>query len=172
VNNQQSTIKNGQVEISIVSPHQFFQEHQVEFLPDWDLAVVSVILLLQRSPIALTEFTTEVAQTKDCLRANFIRFGCQLIFALQDLGYRSDLFDPRHGCPLLSRQGNLTFDDNAAVEALLHYPVSNYQNCSLIEHPTWGNKVYPGTVVTQANHQIVESVVPRTQLSLNQLRST
>ncbi len=164
MNDRQLIINNGQVEVYLASPHQFFKKHQAEFLPDWDVAVVSIILLLQRSPITLKEFTAEVAIAKDRLRANFIRFGCELIFILQDRGYRSDLFDPRHGYPLLSRQGNLTFDDNAAVGALLHYPISNYKNCSLIEHPSWGNNIYPGTIVTQANYQIVQSIVCQTQL--------
>lgn len=158
--------QNDQIEISIAAPHQFFQKHQQELLPDWDLAVVSIILFLQRSRIELTEFELKVDREKDRLRANFIRFGCSLILKLEDRGYKSDLFDPRNGYPFLSHQGKLTLDDNAIVRALLHYPVSSYQKCSLIEHPTWGNNIYPGTIVTRANQDLVESVVNENSIEL------
>ena len=171
INNLQLTANDERVEVYIASPHQFLKEHQQELLPDWKVEVVSAILFLQRSQISLRECSAEVAQEKDCLRANFIRYGCQIVFALQDLGYRSDLFDPRYGYPLLSRQGNITFDDNAAVKALLHYSVSSYKNCSLIEHPNWGNNIYPGTIVTQAKHHIVERVVAKTPQLLDRLKT-
>ena len=163
-------MNNKQIEVWIASPHQFFREHQLELLPDWDVAVVAIILLLQRSQISLQEFNAEVIQEKDRLRASFIRFGCDLIFQLKDLGYQSDLFDPRDGYPLLSHQGKLTVDDNAIVNSLLHYSVSSYKKCSLIEHPTWGHNVYPGTIVTRANQDTVEAVLSRNSIKLDKVK--
>ena len=161
---------NQKIEVYIGFPHQFLREHQQELLPDWDLAVVSIILFLQRSQIPLTESNLEVAREKDRLRANLIRFGCNLIFELEDRGYQSDLFDPRNGYPLLSRQGKSTFDDNAIVKTLLHYPVSGYKKCSLIEHPTWGYNIYPGTIVTRADQDLVELVVDENLVKLGKAK--
>ncbi len=145
-----------EVQIHLAFPHKFFQEHQQQLLPDWNDRVTFLILYLQRSRFSLAEVSPKTIQEKDRLRAKFIRFGSNLIFALQDLGYKSDLFDPRTGYPWLTRQGKLTFDDNAAVEALLHYPLKSYKNCSLLYHPSWGNNVYPGIIVTRATQAIVE----------------
>lgn len=144
------------VDLCVASPHQFALEHQQQFLPGWSTPLSYLILVLQQSSISLKESTIEVAAEKERLRAEFIRFGCNLIFTLQDRGYNSDLFDPRTGYPLLAPQG-MTWDDNAAVKALLNYPVVNYQQCSLISHPIWEHHVYPSTIATTAPQVLVES---------------
>ena len=153
------------VEVYLASPHQFLLNNQQQLLPDWDIPVNFLIIVLQKSAIALNELSQEVFLEKDRLRTKFIRFGSNLIFALQKHGYKSDLFDPRSGYPLLSRQGELTFDDNAAVKASLNYRVISYQNCSLLDHPTWGNNVYPSTIVTSANLNTVELLLDQKQIN-------
>jgi hypothetical protein len=144
-----NTSSGKEVEIFVVSPHQFAMEHQRQLLPGWDNSLSFLILVLQQSSISLKDLNREVTGEKEGLRAEFIRFGCNLIFALQDEGYSSDLFDPRTGFPLLAPQ-NMTWDDNAAVKALLKYPLVSYQQCSLITHPIWGHHVYPATIATTA----------------------
>ncbi|NJK55728.1 MAG: methylmalonic aciduria and homocystinuria type D protein [Pleurocapsa sp. SU_5_0] len=145
-----------EVDVCVASPHQFAIEHQQQFLPAWSTPLSYLILVLQQSSISLKESTIEVAAEKERLRAEFISFGCSLIFALQDRGYSSDLFDPRTGYPLLASQ-DMTWDDNAAVKALLNYPVVNYQQCSLITHPIWQDHVYPSTIATTAPQVLVAS---------------
>ncbi len=156
-----TTQSNKEVQVSIASPSQFILEHQQQLLPDWDTPIDRVVLLLQQSNISLREFNTEVIQEKDRLRANFLRWGTSLIFALRDRGYNSDLFDPRDGYPLLAQKGECPLDDNATVKALLNYPVESYEGCSLIAHPTWGDKVYPATIVTSAPQDIVEALIEK-----------
>ena len=147
---------NQNVDVCVISPHEFLTKHQQQLLPDWKTEVSYLILVLQQSSISLKTSTPQVAKTKNRLRAEFIRFGCTLIFALQDLGYESDLFDPRTGYPLFAKPG-MAFDDNAAVKALLDYPVVTQAQCSLITHPVWGHNVYPGTMATTANLEQIES---------------
>jgi Methylmalonic aciduria and homocystinuria type D protein len=155
--NTKISIKLGiDVEVYLASPHQFFVEHQQQLLPNWNAPATLLILCLQRSPISLKAPTNEVAQAKDCLRARFIRWGFSLILSLQEQGYKSELFDPRTGYPLLAQLGELTLDDNAVVKALLDYPITAYQNCTLINHPIWGERVYPSTIVTSAPQDIIE----------------
>ncbi len=144
------------VDVCVASPHQFALEHQQQFLPSWSTPLSYLILVLQQSSISLKESTLEVAAEKERLRAEFIRFGCSLLFTLQNQGYNSDLFDPRTGYPLLASQ-DMTWDDNAAVKAVLNYPVVNYQQCSLITHPIWEHHVYPSTIATTAPQVLVES---------------
>ena len=112
------TLSNKNVDVCIISPHEFFTNHQEQLLPDWQTRVRYLILVLQQSSLSLKKSTTQVGSEKNRLRAEFIRFGCNLIFALQDLGSPSDLFDPRTGYPLIGNPG-MAFDDNAAVGALL-----------------------------------------------------
>jgi hypothetical protein len=151
-----NTSSGKEVDVCVASPHQFAIEHQKQLLAGWETPISYLILVLQQSSISLKESTFEVAAEKDRLRVEFIRFGCSLIFALQDRGYSSDLFDPRTGYPLLAPQG-MTWDDNAVVKALLNYPVVNYQQCSLITHPIWEHHVYPATIATSAPQALIES---------------
>ncbi len=149
-----------ELQVCIAPPHQFALIQQQHLLPDWNIPLSYLILLLQQSSVSLQESTLKVAQEKNSLRANLIRFGCSLIFSLQDHQYQSDLFDPRTGYPLLASPG-MTWDDNAAVGALLNYPVINYHQCSLLTHPVWQNNVYPGTIVTSAPFDIVKLCTQR-----------
>lgn len=146
-----------EVEVCIASPSQFILQHQSELLPGWQTPI-ELVLFLQESNISFKGSSQEIVAEKDRLRANFLRFGANLIFALQDRGYQSDLFDPRTGYPWLSQQGKMTLDDNAVVKALLYYPAINYNNCSLLNHPTWGDRIYPATIVTLASQNIVEPI--------------
>ena len=150
-----------EVQVTIAKPSQFILGHQQDLLPNWDASVEQVILFLQRSSISFKKSNHQTILEKDRLRKNFLRWGTSLIFALEDLGYESDLFDPRNGYPLLAQPGKLSLDDNATVQAILHYPVSTYNNCSLIEHPAWGNHVYPSTVVTTASKTTVEALIEK-----------
>ena len=156
-----TTQSNKEVQVSIAPPSQFIFERQQQLLPNWNTPINRIILMLQQSDISLKELSNEVIQEKDRLREDFLRWGTSLIFALGDRGYKSDLFDPRNGYPLLAQQGQFPLDDNATVKALLNYPLESHKGCSLISHPTWGYKVYPSTIVTSAPQEIVEALVKK-----------
>lgn len=150
-----STLSGTEIQISVAPPHQFALDYQRQLLPNWNVPISHLILILQQASLSLKETTTEVSQEKNHLRSSFIRFGCDLIFALQDRQYQSDLFDPRTGYPLLDSP-DLSWDDNAAVQAVLGFPVLNYNHCSLLTHPVWNHQVYPSTVATSAPQNIIE----------------
>ena len=149
------TPSNTEVEVCFASPSQFILQHQSELLPGWQTSIDLIVLFLQESNLSFKGSSREIIAEKDRLRANFLRFGTSLIFTLQDRGYQSDLFDPRTGYPWLTQPG-ITLDDNAVVKALLDYPAINYKNCSLLNHPLWGDRIYPATIVTAAPRNIVE----------------
>ena len=154
-----STQSGKEIQVCIAVPHKFIVDRQQQLLPDWNVAISYLILILQQS-VSLEENSEVVAKEKDRLRAKFISAGCSLILELEDRGYRSDLFDPRTGYPLLTRSG-LALDDNAVVKAILNYPVTSSGQCCLITHPVWGNNVYPSTIATSAPMSaIVASLSP------------
>ncbi|MCC0178648.1 methylmalonic aciduria and homocystinuria type D protein [Waterburya agarophytonicola K14] len=155
-----------EIQVCITAPSQFVLEYQQFLLPDWEISITHLVLILQESHISLKEFNHRVVTEKDRLRANFLRFGWELIFTLQDQGYQSDLFDPRTGYPLLGQKGKFTLDDNATVKALLNYPVIEYNNCSLLEHPTWGDRVYPSTVATTAPEDLIQDSANKISIAL------
>jgi hypothetical protein len=161
-----NTSSGKEIDLCVASPHQFAIEHQQQLLTGWETSLSYLILVLQKSSISLKESTVEVATEKNRLRVEFIRFGSSLIFALQDRGYKSDLFDPRTGYPLLASK-NMTWDDNAVVKALLDYPVVNYQQCSLITHPIWEHHVYPSTIATTAPQALIESSLKKAIVTQN-----
>ena len=149
-----------EIQIAIAVPHQYVLDRQQQLLPDWNVAISYLILILQQSVVSLEEKSDRVAREKDRLRAKFISAGSSLILKLQNRGYQSDLFDPRTGCPFFTRSG-LALDDNAVIKAILNYPVTSSGQCCLITHPVWGNNVYPSTIATSAPLKaIVASLSP------------
>jgi hypothetical protein len=161
-----NTSSGQEVDVCVASTHQFAIDHQQQLLPGWEIPLSCLILVLQQSSISLKDSSSEVTVEKDRLRAELIRFGCNLIFALRDQGYSSDLFDPRTGYPLLAHQG-MIWDDNAVVKALLNYPVIDHQQCSLITHPIWQHHVYPGTIATTAPQALVKSCLEQAIVTQN-----
>ena len=143
------TSSDREVQIAIASPHQYVRDSQQQLLPDWNVAINYLILILQQSVVSLESQSDLVKKEKDRLRTKFISAGCSLILELQNRGYQSDLFDPRTGHPFFTRSG-LAFDDNAVVKAILNYSITSSGQCSLITHPVWGNNVYPSTIATSA----------------------
>ncbi|MGV2828887.1 methylmalonic aciduria and homocystinuria type D protein [Myxosarcina sp. GI1(2024)] len=154
------------VEIYLRRPSQFIIDNQKQLLPTWDRPVGQVILVLQQSRLSLERSDEAVAQEKDRLRERFFRFGCSLVFLLRDRNLLSDLFDPRNGYPLISRQGDVTLNDTAAIEALLGFEVTDCGDCALITHPYWGSGVYPATIVTIASFPAIESILNEVIASL------
>ncbi|MEM8717905.1 MAG: methylmalonic aciduria and homocystinuria type D protein [Cyanobacteria bacterium P01_G01_bin.39] len=160
------TTSGTEIEICIAPPHQFAVRWQKELLPGWNDPLNHIIIILQKSSVSLAETTDKVAFEKNRLRAKFIRLGCGLIFTLQDQNYVGDLIDPRTGLPLLTNPG-WVWDDNAVVQALLNYPVSSYQNCTLLTHPVWNHHVYPGTIVASAPQKVIEPSLSRIMANYN-----
>ncbi len=148
-----------EIQIYLDRPSQFLLDNQRQLLPTWNQPITYGILILQKSRLSLTDKTPEVAQEKNYLREQFLRFGSDVIWQLRDRGCLGDLFDPRSGFPIISSQGSLTLNDNALVNALLGFELTPYQNCSLLIHPQWQTSVYPSTIVSGTSRTILESIL-------------
>ena len=150
---------NGQeVQISVHRPSLFMVQNLERVIPDWNLPVLWVAVVLQQARYQLAESTPHVEREKERLREKFMRFGFDVAFNLRDRGFLSDLIDPRTGYPLLSRPGEIRHDDTAVVKALLGFPVTT-NLCSVLTHPYWGTAVYPSTLFASASPRIIKSVL-------------
>lgn len=148
------------VQISIHLPSRFIAQNLERVIPDWNLPVLWVVVVLQQSRYELVETTPRVEREKERLREKFMRFGFEVAFKLRERGFLTDLIDPRNGYPLLSRPGEIPHDDTAVVKSLLGFPVIR-NSCRVLEHPTWGTAVYPSTIMSSASPTIIESVLKR-----------
>ena len=144
------------MQIYIAPPSQFIRDRQKQLLPTWNIPVAHIILVLQHSSWSWEQSDDKITRVKDLLRENLFRFGGKLIFDLWKQGYLSDLFDPRTGYPLIGTAGEITLDDTAVTRALLGFEVTEYRGCWLLNHPEWGNAVYPSTIVTTAPLKSIE----------------
>jgi hypothetical protein len=97
--------------MSVHRPSPFIAQNLGRVLPDWNLPVLWVVIVLQRSRYELVESTPQVEREKERLREKFMRFGFDVAFHLRDRGFLSNLIDPRTGYPLLSRPGEIPHDD-------------------------------------------------------------
>ncbi|MBW4649592.1 MAG: methylmalonic aciduria and homocystinuria type D protein [Kastovskya adunca ATA6-11-RM4] len=147
-----------EVQISVHQPSSFIAQNLEQVIPDWNSPALWVVLVLQRSQYPLSECTPDVEQEKERLREKFLRFGFDVAFNLRDSQFWSDLIDPRTGSPLLSRPGKIPHDDTAVVNALLGFPIT-YNRCTVLEHPTWGSAVYPGTLMSSASPEVIKPIL-------------
>ena len=147
------------MQYSVHRPSQFISNHVDSLLPTWSRPVASVLVVLQQCPCDLLERTSTTENQKQQLRQQFLQFGRQVAGRLQHLGHLADLFDPSTGFPLLSQPGQLWLDDVAVVRACLGYPSTRACGCSVLLHPVWGNAVYPSTLVSSAEPDLMSQIV-------------
>lgn len=147
-----------EVQISVHSPSRFISQNLERVIPDWNLPVLWVVIVLQQARYELVDSTPHVEREKERLREKFMRFGFDVAFNLRDRGFLTDLFDPRNGYPLLSRPGEIPHDDTAVVKALLGFPIT-FGKCSVLTHPTWGTAVYPSALISSASPRVIKSVL-------------
>uniref|UniRef100_B8HSJ6 Methylmalonic aciduria and homocystinuria type D protein n=1 Tax=Cyanothece sp. (strain PCC 7425 / ATCC 29141) TaxID=395961 RepID=B8HSJ6_CYAP4 len=144
---------------SIHSPTTFLEQHLAQLLPDWWLPIVTVLVVLQKSPIPLLEKTAATEQAKEWLRQHLLFLLTTVAEQLKQQGYASDVFDPRTGFPLCSQPGCLPLDHIAVVQTTLGYPTQRLGGCRVIDHPDWKTAVYPAILVSTAPPPTVEQVL-------------
>jgi hypothetical protein len=147
------------LQYSIHPPSQFIKTHLGQLLPGWSVPVASVLIVIQQCEFALINKTFETEVHKFQLREKFTELGCKIVVQLRQSGYLADLFDPQTGLPMLSIPGKIRLDDVAVVRSMLGYPALDRGGCLIIQHPVWGNAVYPSILVTSACAKALESVV-------------
>lgn len=150
------------VQMSVHRCSPFIAQNLERVFPDWVLPVRTcrVVVVLQQSRYLLADTAPHIEREKDRLREKFIGFGSDIVRHLRDRGFLTDLIDPRTGYPQLSRPGEIPHDDTAVVKALLGFPVI-HNSCSVLEHPSWGNAVYPGILMSSASPRVIEPVLKR-----------
>ncbi len=139
------------MEISIHSPTQFIIKNQKGIIPEWEKPIKSIIIILQKSQFPLIEKTPLIEEEKNRLRDNFIQLGNKIISILNPQGIITEIIDPATGYPQISSPGEITHDDIKTIQILLNFPVTPYGKCKLINHPRWGNAVYPGIIMSTAS---------------------
>ena len=149
------------LQYSIHQPNAFIHHHRVDLLPDWNVSVQSVMVILQPCSVALNEITPVTEQQKKQLRRRFLYWAKQLIAALHQEGYAADSFDPQTGLPYYSHPGSRTLDDVAVVQSVLGYPLVPSGECRLVEHPIWGCGVFPSIVVSSAPPSVLANITHR-----------
>jgi Methylmalonic aciduria and homocystinuria type D protein len=146
------------MQCSLHPPSRFIQTHRANLLPEWSQPVRSLLLVLQPAPIPLVPQTPATEVHKRALRQQFLDFGYAIVQQLQHRGHLADLFDPQTGWPLASRSGSYRLDDVAVVRACLGYDIALVANCAMLIHPTWGQAVYPATVVSSATAEEMAAI--------------
>jgi len=149
------------LQYSIHQPSSFINHHRDDLLPDWNVSVESVMVILQPCSVALNDITPVTEQQKQQLRRRFLYWAKKLIAELKKEGYAADGFDPRTGHPHYSRSGALTLDDVAVVQSVLGYPLVPSGECRLVEHPIWGCGVFPSVVVSSAPPSVLANIAHR-----------
>ena len=147
-----------EIEYSIHPPTPFIQQSWQALLPDWNTPVLSVFVLLQRSPVMLCQSTGDVETAKQRLRDRSIHLLLPLVERLHDNHYEATLFDPRTGLPYCSHLSGIPLNDVAVIQSVLGYPRHQYGQCYCLVHPTWGSSVYPTIILSSTPPLILQAV--------------
>ncbi len=142
---------------SVHPPSPYIVRHQQRLLPDWDCAVLSMLVVLQPCSCNLFERSAIAERQKHQLRQNFLAMARQIASHLQVLGYATAVFDPRTGLPCDTRPG-LILDDVAVARSCLGYGTVESHGCLMLLHPQWGSSVYPATVLTAAAPAVLAEI--------------
>lgn len=155
------------MQCSVHPPNPFIQFHLDQLLPDWNVPILSVLVVLQQCSTALWDRTRETEVQKNCLRQKFMQFGQQLVPFLQQSGYLAEVIDPQTGLPTVSQAGSLKLDVVRVVDTCLGYGMTVSGDCKVIVHPTWGSAVYPAVIVSSAQPSVLQGVVDRLLCTLD-----
>lgn len=149
------------LQYSIHPAPKFIRTHLDRLLPSWSLPVLSVVVVLQLCQFAFLERTIETEIYKNEFRQQFLEFGSQIVSQLGTMGHLADMFDPRTGLPVISPPGQVRLSDVKVVGATLGYTIDRSGKCAAIVHPTWGKAVYPSTIVSSAQPDLVAETVEK-----------
>jgi len=136
---------------SVHPPSVFMAMHQHEILPSWKKPVETVVIVLQKCPVSLAQYSPQTQRCKNELRDRFFHIGWHLVHTLDSPSDRWEIFDPRSGFPVRSPHGSLCLDDVAIACNSLDYEFRRQGTCATLIHPTWGDAVYPATLVSTAS---------------------
>ncbi len=145
------------IQYSVHPPNRFLAHHGHELLPDWPVPIASLLIVLQRCPLSLAMHTAATEECKQVMRSRFLQLGFAIATHLQQQDYLADVFDPATGLPLLSHSGDRRLDDVAVVRTCLGYRTVRCGECQLLEHPLWGDAVYPSVLVSSAPVQVLQA---------------
>ncbi|NET08836.1 MAG: methylmalonic aciduria and homocystinuria type D protein [Symploca sp. SIO2B6] len=135
------------MEYSIHPPSPFIEQHWQRLLPDWSTPVLSLLIILQRSPVCLIHDTSTSEQSKQYLRDRFIQLAQPIVEYLNQHRHRAEIFDPQTGFPYSSPHHRTPLNDVAVVHASLGYRLEQHGHCYCLLHPIWGTSVYPSIVM-------------------------
>ena len=139
-----------EIEYSIHAPSVFIERHWPVLLPDWSVPVLSMLIVMQRSPIPLAQHSSHADRVKQDLRARFIALAKPILDQLHHQGHEAEFFDPRTGLPYHATQPGITLNDVAVVHTALNYALKPCGPCHCVIHPIWGSGVYPSIMMSSA----------------------
>ncbi|OLP19452.1 hypothetical protein BST81_05345 [Leptolyngbya sp. 'hensonii'] len=149
------------MDYSVHLPSNFIRSQTHRLLPDWSVAVGSVLVVLQACPVPLLKVTAETERLKDELRDRFLEVARQVAEELHSLGHQVEIFDPRTGLPIFSSPGSLRLDDVAVVRACLGYGAIDQGDCRVTLHPLWDSAVYPSVLLSSAVPEALQAIADR-----------
>ena len=170
-----------EMEYSIHPPSPFIARSWQALLPGWSTPVLSVLVLLQRSPVMLCQHSSAAEAMKQHLRDRSIQLIVPLTEQLRVRNHNAMLFDPRTGLPytansdpsasdsdrsrssldfsgLDNSSSGIPLNDVAVVHALLGYTCHQYGRCHCIVHPFWGSGVYPTIMLASTTPDVLKTL--------------
>ena len=144
-------------EYSIHPPSPFIAKSWRLLLPHWHTPVLSVLVLLQRSPVTLSQSSLQAESIKQSLRDRAIQLLVPLVEQLRTHKYNATLFDPRTGLPYCAGPSGIPLNDVAVVHAVLGYACHQYGQCQCIIHPSWGSRVYPTIMLSSTPPNLLKN---------------
>ncbi|CEO96757.1 hypothetical protein PBRA_005361 [Plasmodiophora brassicae] len=138
------------VQVAICTPPTLMSSDLPRIFPSLPMGSrVSVVTVMQKASEDLVQVTSAVALEKDRLLRHFFDYATALCNALStaDSNCFVDFVDPCSGLPVNTERGGAIYDEVESAQSLLKMQTSSVGCCSILHHPQWGTRVYPGMLV-------------------------
>ena len=63
------------------------------------------------------------------------------------------------GLPVRTQPGNMIFNEVDCAQRLLKYKTTVAGMCTILQHPRWGTSVYPASIVTNADQELLKKAI-------------
>ncbi|KAI9137353.1 hypothetical protein BKA69DRAFT_1041803 [Paraphysoderma sedebokerense] len=152
----------------------YHMRHPFDGLPI-DMNQLLVIKTFQPTEHDLVSWGKEVDMERDLCLERFVHFASILRSKLVERGYWADLTDPASGYPIYTPHppaSTSIYPDVHGAEILLSYDTLSTGCCKVLIHPRWASRVYPGTVFTDADADVVKEVMAESVTTETELENS
>ncbi|KAB7505722.1 Methylmalonic aciduria and homocystinuria type D protein, mitochondrial [Armadillidium nasatum] len=119
---------------------------------------LTVLLMCQKTKYDMSGWSEDIEEEREFVNRRFIECAEIMCKSLRDYGFWADYIDPSSGRPALGPYTNSTFFETDERYRYLGLHIEDLGCCKVLSHPEWGTNIFAGTIFTDAEDEIAETI--------------